>query len=436
MEMKTRGSSACRCFALAALVAAISSTAVSAQTARNVILLIGDGMGFTQKQAAAYLAGQPLNMDAMPVLGAMSNYAADNLATDSAAAATALATGYKTNNGMISVTPDGKDKATILERARDAGKATGLVATSTITHATPAGFGAHVSGRGDEAEIAAEYVGQRIDVLFGGGVGLFLPKSQGSSRKDERDLIGEFKALGYTYAWDIESLKSVTSPPTLGLFSSSSMAPDIDREVTLEPSLADMTQKAIDLLSKDPDGFFLMVEGSQVDWGCHDGDPAYTLSELFAFDKAVAAARAFEAAHPDTLVVVCADHETGGMTLVKGDATFPKLRGLKAQTATGAFIAGATGKEKDPAKITDMMKSYTGLTLKAAEAKSLVSAKDLKPVINKLVSTRAGITWATGDHSAAPVPVLAEGSGQDLFAGWYDNTDMPKRIAKAMGITL
>lgn len=421
---------------LFALALVLSSTVACAEKpAKNLILMIGDGMGHTQKQAAAYLFNKPLTMDGMPIAGAMSNYASDNIATDSAAAATALATGYKTNNGMLSVTPKKQPIPTLLERSRTLGKAVGLVATSTVTHATPAAFGSHVDGRGDEGEIAAQFMTQKFDVLFGGGANYFLPKSQGGSRKDENNYIEQFKSSGYQYAWDAESLQSVKSAPAVGFFAPDKMAPDLDREVTKEPSLADMTSKAIDLLKGDPDGFFLMVEGSQIDWGGHDNDPAYDLYEVAAFDRAIAAALDFARKDGNTLVVVCADHETGGLVLVKGTISFSKLRILNKVTATGAFIANEI-KGKDAAAIKTIFSDLTGITLKDTEANSFARNKDPKSAVNKLLSTKAGVSWATGDHSAAPVPVLAEGPGQELFSGWFDNTEIPKRMAKAAGFEL
>ncbi|HHW15427.1 MAG TPA: alkaline phosphatase [Firmicutes bacterium] len=414
---------------------ALSAAAAPKQIAKNVILLIGDGMGAAERQLATYYAGQKLEMDRMPMAGLMTTESADSLVTDSAAAATAMATGFKTKNGMISVTPDGKPVPTVLERAKERGLATGLVATSTITHATPACFASHVASRASEASIADQYFEEGVDVLFGGGTDFFLPKAVGGARTDDRNLIEDFKAKGYLVALDAADLKDINRLPALGLFSEEGMQPEIDRKATNEPSLAEMTAKAIELLSQDKDGFFLMVEGSQIDWAGHANDPIYNITDTLAFDAAVAVARRFALRNPDTLVIVAADHETGGLSLGQGKNYFLKLDILRNQQYSGQFIAGLVG--EDRSQVAEAMKDYAGIeSLTSDELKTLTTEKKLDLAINKVMSDRAGLGWASYAHTAVPVPVTAEGANAELFGGVYDNTDFAKKMAEAMGLIL
>ena len=356
------------CIALAALLC----LPVSAAPPKNVIVMIDDGMGVEQVTLARLSlseSSQPLNMDSMKYAALVKTYSADSVITDSAAAGTALSTGHKTNNGMICMLPDGKPVQTILEASAKIWKATGLVTTTTITHATPASFGAHVKSRGSEADIAPQYLASKIDVLLGGGRMFFMPKSQElSKREDDRDLLAEAKSAGYAVVDSRDSLISSSGTKLLGLFEMGAMTTEAP-----EPSLAEMTAKAIDVLSKGKDGFFLMVEGGQIDWKCHANDAVGTVKQTLDFDAAIGKALDFARKRGDTLVIVTADHETGGLTIIYPD--------------------------KD-----------SGVRFKAA--------------------------WATTGHSACTVPLFADGPGAERFSGVLDNTDVPKKIAQIWGISL
>lgn len=249
-----------------------------------------------------------LAIDTMPEAAMVTTYSASNYVTDSAAAATALATGVKTNNGMLGMNPDKKKIRTILEAAQGMGKATGLVTTVTITHATPAGFIAHVANRGEETAIAEQMAVSGINVLMGGGKSRFVPQDvKGSSRKDSRNIIDEMKGKGYTFIDTNDALLSCNSSKILGLFWDGYRPGD-----KLEPALSDMAGKAIDALSKDKDGFFLMVEGGQIDSEAHGNNIRGAVNQTVDFDKAVARALEFAKADGRTLVVVTSDHDTGG----------------------------------------------------------------------------------------------------------------------------
>ncbi|WP_256975633.1 alkaline phosphatase [Paenibacillus sp. MY03] len=279
---------------------------------KNVILMIPDGMGISYLTATRIYKGEELSFERY-AKGLMKTYSNDTNITDSAAAGTAMATGYKTNNGVIAVTPDGKRPESILDAARDKGKSTGLVATSRITHATPAVFTAHDPSRGNEVALATEYI-NNVDVILGGGRDMFLPQAEGG-QQPERNLVAEAEAAGYDYITNRSELDDVTSDKVLGLFAMSDMKYDIDRDKINVPSLSEMTELAVETLSQDQDGFFLMVEGSQIDWAGHANDPTALITDMLAFEEAVDVALEFAKKDKNTLVVVVGDHETGGMNI-------------------------------------------------------------------------------------------------------------------------
>ncbi|MBN2134348.1 MAG: alkaline phosphatase [Acidobacteria bacterium] len=307
-----------------------------------------------------------LEFEKMPVIGLMNTHAADKLVTDSAASGTAMACGIKTNCKEIGMTPDNHSALSILEACRDIGMFTGIVVTSRITHATPAAFSTHVVSRKEEEEIAKQLVESGINVLFGGGKDYFLPSdTSGSKRDDNLDLIKTAEENGYQFIEDDTSLDTVDSKYILGLFQM--------KELTTfapEPSLETLTRYAINFLNKGEKGFFLMVEGSQIDWECHDNKKEAMFRQVLLFNDAVKAALEFAVQDGNTLVIVTADHETGGMIIKDG--------------------------ELDGSKI--------------------------------------NISWASGDHSNAPIPVYSFGPGAIKFTGMYDNTELAKKMAESLGI--
>ncbi|MCB2173452.1 alkaline phosphatase [archaeon] len=274
-------------------------------TVRNVIFLIGDGMGIGQLSAAEYENGQEsLSISSMPYKALVTTYSESAFVTDSAASGTALATGYKTNNGRISMSTSGETLTTVVEVAEENGVSTGIVSNTRVTHATPACFMAHVSSRGMESAIASQVLDSGVDVVLGGGSTYF----------DSLDTSG----AGYTVVTSTDELHDFDSGKVLGLFAPGYMSYDDYRDPDVEPSLAEMTYKSIELLSHDPDGFFLMVEGGRIDHASHDNDFDATMSEVFAFDEAVLVALEYASSRNDTLVLVTADHETGGLMIVGG----------------------------------------------------------------------------------------------------------------------
>jgi alkaline phosphatase len=278
---------------------------------RNVILLLGDGMGLGQIIAGRTHtrgAGGRLRLERFPVVGLVSTHAADDLVAKSDATATALATGRKTANGRIGTDVAGLPLPTLLETLRDAGWATGMVTTTRITDATPASFATHVAARSMQSEIAVQLAASRVDLLFGGGRPFFLPRrAAGSKREDDRDLVAELAARGVAVVDDAPSLAAANALPLYALFAVEPQS--VDGRV---PSVATMTAKAIELLAASGKPFFLLIEEEEIDSAAHKNDVARLGDALERFDEAVGAAAEFAVRDGKTLVLVTGDHATGG----------------------------------------------------------------------------------------------------------------------------
>ncbi len=281
---------------------------------KNIILFIGDGMGVSQISALKTVTGTP-NLNRFKTIGLLTTHSENNYITESAAGGTALATGYKTNNQFVSLSPDKKPLKTVLEYAQEKGKSTGLIATSGIIHATPASFATHIDDRNKYNEIALQLASANVDVLIGGRQGNFLPQSHDSSlRKDDLDLIARIREKKRVVNSTVEFRDVKDSKSLVYLYATKK-----PKKAEARPlSLKEMTKKAIDLLSKNESGFFLMVEGSQIDWGGHDNDTDYIISEICDFDEAIGAGLDFAAKEKNTLILVTADHETGGFSILDG----------------------------------------------------------------------------------------------------------------------
>jgi alkaline phosphatase len=272
---------------------------------RNVILMIGDGMGVGQLTAAEIENGDDsLVITSLPYMSMVTTHSSSGYVTDSAAAATALATGFKARNGVISLDADWEELRTVVEAAEELGLSTGLVTNTRVAHATPAGFMAHVSSRDNEAEIARQALDSGVDVLMGGGSFYF-------NRLSPED-------AGYLVVESTEELMAATSGKVLGLFNTGYMSYESVRDPEKEPSLAQMTGKALELLGSNPDGFFLMVEGGRIDHASHDNDYENAVSETLSFDASVLEALVYASGRDDTLVIVTADHVTGGLSIIGG----------------------------------------------------------------------------------------------------------------------
>ncbi|EJR29919.1 alkaline phosphatase [Bacillus mycoides] len=398
---------------------------------KNVIFLIPDGFSASYASSYYWYKGSSSVMDQI-LVGMVRTHSANKQVTDSAAAATAMATGVKTNNRMISVSPEGETLPTILEASKKAGKSTGLVSTTTITDATPASFAAHVDTRADEVDIAPQLIENNVDVLFGGGKQFFLPISEGG-KQPERNLIVEAQKKGYKFIEKGEQIATTKATGRiLGLFANESMAPELDRKNTDQPSLEVMTTMAISTLEKDRDGFFLMVEGSQIDVAGHEHDAARAMKEVESFEKAVKVSLDYAKNNGETLILIAGDHDTGGMTIGRDGIFTTQVENLRNVTASGSFMAQQVNSEKN--NIKEVLKQYASIDLTDQEVIRIKGAADIALAINDVISEHAVIGWTTVGHTGVNNPVYAYGPNSDWFRGLHDNTDFPKLIAKAMEI--
>lgn len=282
---------------------------------KNIILMIGDGMGLEQISAAWVCNGGKLNMDNFTNVGIQRTYSADRLVTDSAAAGTALATGHKTNNGMVSMTPDSMEVKTLAEEAMEKGKRTGAAVTCRVNDATPAVFFSHSVTRKNQEDIVEQMANSGVYFLSGGGYRFW------SGREDGKDITEMVKAIGYTYVTTKEDLMAVEEGPVIALMDSHELQPALDRGDILPVSVA----KALQLLDNNK-GFFLMVEGSCIDDGGHDNKAGHTMEEIFDFDRTIGLVLEWAAKDGETLVIVTGDHATGGMTLLSGSIEDKRIR--------------------------------------------------------------------------------------------------------------
>ncbi|WP_299093432.1 alkaline phosphatase [uncultured Metabacillus sp.] len=402
---------------------------------KNVIFLIGDGMGVSYTSAYRYLqdSNNSKFVDRTELdkylVGQQMTYPEDpeQNVTDSASAATAMSAGIKTYNNAIAVDNDGSEVKTVLEAAKEQGKATGLVATSEITHATPASFGSHDHSRQNMNAIAEDYFDElingehKVDVLLGGGTDLFI--------RDDRNLVEEFKKDGFSYVTNKNELLKDDNEQVLGLFAERGMPKMIDRTKDI-PSLEDMTTSAIDRLSEDKDGFFLMIEGSQIDWAGHDNDIVSAMSEMEDFEKAFKAAIEFAKKDKHTLVVATADHSTGGYSIGANGIYNWFGEPIKAAKRTPDFMASEIASGAD---VEETLKKYIDLELTSEEIQSVKDAAskeevDIDNAIEKIFDNRSHTGWTTGGHTGEDVPVYAFGPASDRFAGNIDNTDNAKII--------
>ncbi len=320
----------------------------------NIILFIGDGMGVAHISAAKIARGN-IHLERFSVSGLMTTHSASHLVTESAAASTALATGYKTNNRAISVSVDNSPLKTLFEYAKELGKSIGIVVTSSVTNATPAAFISHRADRRQQDDIAEQIANSDIDVLIGGGWAYFVPLSnEGSNRKDHKNLLTMLEARMPVILTDDKLSTNTDSRKLAALLAPEGLPKAADRDY----SLARLTRFAVDILSKTRRGFVLMVEGSQIDWAAHDHDQQHLISELIDFDDAVGAGLDYAQKDRRTLIVVTADHETGGLAVLGGS------------------------------------------------------------IKNRQVTSTA---FATTGHTAAMVPVFADGPGSSRFSGIQDN---------------
>jgi alkaline phosphatase len=327
-----------------------SSKAKLSPKIKNVIFLIGDGMGVATLYAGMSVSDHPLNIERCPVSGLQKTFSSDNYITDSAGAGTALASGSKTKNGVIGLDAQGKPVKSILEIAKENGLSTGMVVCTTVTDATPASFVAHDASRGNAESIAKDFLSAGIDVFIGGGYKYF------GKRSDKVNLIDSLQKKGFEVDTTMSMVTGSNAKKLAGLVYPDQVPYRLKGRGDMLPVAS---KKALEILSKNKKGFFLMIEGSHIDHGGHDNDQAVLVDEVLDFDQAVGAALDFAEKDGNTLVVVTADHETGGITIVGGN-----------------------------------MKDHS-----------------------------VKLNFSSKAHTAVMVPVFAFGPGAEKFTGIYDNTE-------------
>lgn len=409
---------------------------------KNVILMIPDGFGIASQTAARMALGRRLTLDTF-MTGHTDTRSADNFVTDSAAAATALASGQRTYNGAVGLDEERRPLGTVLEAAKTRGLRTGLVTTTRITHATPAGFAAHVPARGMEAEIAEQMLAVGPDVMLGGGIEFFQPDGE---RTDGRDLIAEAREAGYALVYTADEMERA-SGRVLGLFSESHMAYEVDRAATEQPSLAAMTRKALALLD-GRSGFFVMIEGGRIDHAAHGNDPVAHLHDVIAYDEAVAEALAFAERDGETLVLSVADHETGGFSIGRDGRYGFESEILLQSTASAEgmmmeLARRTNGDRPDIATVESVLLAHAAFDEvtddeRAALALALQSESRWEPgrTMAQITSARALVGWTTGGHTGEDVTLHAAGPGREHFMGFLDNTDVALRIAELLALDL
>jgi alkaline phosphatase len=428
---------------------------------KNVIIMVADGTTSAHTTVARWYKGAPLALDGMG-LGGVRTYSSESLITDSAPAATAFATGHKSSDRLIGVLPEAvtvpglravhesekyKPVPSVLEGARLTGRSVGLVATAHIQHATPAAFSAHWPDRSNYNEIAEQQVYCGIDVVFGGGKKYLIPKEKGGARTDGEDLVAVIRSRGYAFVESRDDMINAKARKLWGMFADEDMTYDLDRMKLRpqEPSLAEMTKKAIEILAKNRKGFFLFVEGSKVDWAAHANDPVGVVSDVLAFDDALAVALDFARRQKGTLVLAFADHGSGGMTIesFSGAKNYPDLayeglaHPLRKARLTGKGIEQMLGGDLSEEKITSTVARYYGVDdLKPEEMTAIRGAKQgqMNYVLGTIVSKRSNISWATTGHTGEDLFLYHYGLGKPL--GMIENTDIARMVAHALGFDL
>jgi alkaline phosphatase len=434
------------------LVLSFGSVSLAAQ-AKNIILMIGDGMGPAHVHAAWLYATRQLGKNFVMTeimnkgrTAYMFNDTLDSTVTESAEAATQMATGVKVHVKAISVGPDGKSLNTILEMAKEKGKATGLVTTSGITDATPAAFAAHVDNRSKEDVIADQLIKSGTNILFGGRKSFFLPESEKGRRKDGRNLLNEARQNGYSVVETAEEMKKAQGERILGLFNMGNMLFEIDRKGSKEPSLAEMTAKALEVVSRNKDGFFLMVEAGRIDHAAHSNDIGAVISDTLAFDEAIKVAYDFQKNNPDTFLIITADHETGGLVVLPHTHTSKEFVGMNLEAiskikASYEVRNKELGKDPTPEKIKEVIKKYYDIDLKDDEVKAIKENPvqkldprhfyDMDGSIAFVLRLYHSIGWGLEIHSATPLFLWGIGPGSDKINGWRHNTELFKIMREA-----
>ena len=418
-----------------------------AKAPKYVFLFIGDGMAAPQRMIAEEFSKTvgrgPLAMNHFDYHATTRTSSANAMITDSAAAATAIACGEKTNNGMIGLDPNGKVLQSSAEFARDKGFKVGIISTVYLNHATPAGFYGHRRNRGQYYDLALDLVASKFDFFGGGGIA----KYDQAGKTNIYDLA---KEAGYSVSFGKDGLKSLEPGKKVIALASRSRVRCMPYAINADEKsakLADVVEAAIKVLD-NPKGFFMMVEGGAIDWAGHANEAAANLHDVLALDDAVKTALEFYKKHPsETLIIVTGDHETGAMTMgFAGSGSNMNLKLLAGQKISiGDFsdlCKKAAADKKTFEDMQAMITEYFGLKFSGdhkkdptvvtkAELAALEKAfKDgkLANAVRQLMNRKAGIGWNSGSHTALPVLTTSIGCGASNFTGFIENTDISKKI--------
>ncbi|MEY4597602.1 MAG: hypothetical protein RLZZ445_399 [Pseudomonadota bacterium] len=440
-------------------------TAADAGIPKNIIILFADGAAPVQwdfgRRSSELLRKQSFaTTDVMfreGTLGLLSTQPHGPYVTDSAAAASAMSTGYKVVNGAVSITPDGKPQKTLMQAAKAAGKRIGLVTTATVYDATPAAFAVNARSRRDSQVLVDLLADLQPDVLMGGGAEYFLPASvAGGKRKDGRDVMAAFRAAGHDVVRDIDGLKAAKGNRLLGLFALEDMDFEIDRDPKQQPSTAEMAAAALRALSKDsPEGFVLLVENENTDTAGHANDAPALMRALWAFDDAVKVALEFQRRNPNTLLIVTGDHETGGFSPTYAQKDLSSLSGSNRFTADDeqfrmlervsmslGRLREHLGKKPDSEVLDPLLaKHFPGLRFDDDLRALLLGGKTVERnftyvpqnLLGRMIARQTGFYWGTSGHTSEPVAVGAIGPGARLFHGFQDNTDFGRHLHRLVG---
>ncbi|MGG4662000.1 alkaline phosphatase [Providencia vermicola] len=446
------------------LLSAAANTSEKPQTVKNVIVMIPDGMSVTGTTLARLYKGESLALDPL-ASGLMTTWNGDGTIADSAPAGSAISSGWKSQSGNIASTgkkydwpgvktPSQSEElrpvATLLEASRLSGRSVGIISTSEFMHATPADFSAHDPSRKSYDNLTEQIIYNNLDVILGGGAKYLKPEN----RADKEDMAKILSSRGYSIVNTPKQLDAFSGKKLVGVFGKTdkhtALSYDLDRDAALEPSLAQMTQKAIEVLSQNPDGFFLMVEGSKVDWAAHANDPVGIISDVLAFDDAVAKAVDFAKKDGNTLIVAMTDHGNSGISI--GDRSTSEnydkthwtrfINPLKKAKVTGegfeAILESQSAKQ-DAVKIRALATQWLGVDdLTDEEVNSIMGAKSgaLNYVIGPILAQRAKIGFTTNGHTGEDVVLYSYDPRGRLLGGLMDNTEVAHFMASALDVNL
>lgn len=436
---------------------------------RNIIFMVADGMSagvptlaepFSQLLRKRGTTWARLAADHATVHGLFDMASLDSLVTDSSAASSTWASGSRIFNSAVNMLPDGRKLTPIGSLVKQQGMGFGLVTTTTVTHATPAGFAAVVPSRDLEADIAEQYLGL-VDVALGGGSRFFDP----ATRIDKRDLFASFQQQGYAVCRHRDELLRVQEPPakTLGAFASSHLPFTIDRDhnqllASSVPTLAEMTTAALDILSRHHSrrGFLLQVEGGRVDHAAHANDAAAMLHDQLAFDDAIEAVFKFQQRNPDTLVIITTDHGTAnpglngmGTNYRRSTRHFEKLAMFDAsfEAMDAELKAGGHAEEPSGEMLIEMLRAHTGLVIDKDDAASIADAlvgrelceinrqlATIPGMLGQVLGNHIGIQWTGITHTADWALLMATGPGSERFRGLHPCTDAFAIMTDLLGI--